>query len=129
MSTTTYAAELEAQTARRLREIEESQNDPAAIFHVGQRVVDCDGRFGTVIHERILRGAHGYADHQRVTVLRDNGTRSEQAAVYCDFPPLTEAEIQEEQQKEAEQQALVDRNRPEEYDRWPGEAGWVGNDE
>ena len=42
---------------------------------------------------------------------------------------LTPEEEAEEMRKEAEQQALVDRNRPEEYDRWPGEAGWVGNAE
>jgi hypothetical protein len=34
----------------------------------------------------------------------------------------------EELRREAEQQARKDRNRPEEYDRWPGRAGWVGND-
>ena len=33
-----------------------------------------------------------------------------------------------DQQWPAEQQALKDKNRPEEYDRWPGRAGWVGND-
>lgn len=43
--------------------------------------------------------------------------------------PLTPEEEAEEMRKEAEQQALVDRNRPEEYDRWPGREGWVGNAE
>lgn len=43
--------------------------------------------------------------------------------------PLTPEEEAEEARKEAEQQALVDRNRPEEYDHWTSREGWVGNAE
>lgn len=41
--------------------------------------------------------------------------------------PLTPEEEAEEQRKEAKQQALVDRGKPEEYDRWTSREGWVGN--
>lgn len=43
------------------------------------------------------------------------------------FAPLTAEEEREELRRDAEQQALKDKRKPEEYDRWPGRAGWVGN--
>jgi hypothetical protein len=42
---------------------------------------------------------------------------------------LSPEEEADERRRDAEQQALKDQNRPEDYDRWPGHAGWVGNDE
>lgn len=44
------------------------------------------------------------------------------------MPDLTTEELASDDRRDGEQQALKDKRRPEDYDRWPGRAGWVGND-